>query len=292
MKTILVTGATGYIGAHVCKALHAKGYIVDGVDYNYNQNNIAQYCRYLFKTDIRNIQWRSHNHYDVVIHLAAKTMVSPSVADPLDYYQTNVIGTHNVIQNYSFDHFIYCSTGSAFNPTSSPYSMSKRAGEDLMVYTKQHTICRFYNVSGNNGLNKFDDGLYHLIRRCAAAVYGITDHVPLYGTDYDTEDGTTRRNYTHINDIVDSIIKIVDNGATNDIECLGSVESYSVKQVIDVVKEVSGVDFNVVVHPRRPGDIPISTLPNQSRFFEQKYSLRDQCMSAVEQVAIDLLQKK
>lgn len=282
MKRILVTGATGYIGSHLVKKLADHGYTVTGTDFNLQQNDIKKYV-----TNV--VDWNIHNKtkiiiqdFDAVVHLAALTKVTPSVDMPYDYYKTNIDGTHNVIQSISHDHFIYCSTGGAFRPESSPYAMSKRAGEDMMRYTKNHTICRFYNVCGNDGFKKFDDGHYHLIRKAAAVVNGLYPEIKVYGTDYSTRDGTTIRNYSHITDIVDSLVKIVDHGPTNQVECLGNTTGYTVLEVIDTMKKVSGVDFNVSYDIRRPGDLDISVLPNQSKFFTQSHTLEDQCMSALE----------
>jgi UDP-glucose 4-epimerase len=205
------------------------------------------------------------------------------VLNPCSYYRTNIFGTENVIDTFNTDHFINCSTGSAFDPASSPYALSKRAAEDVVrEKSNNFTNLRFFNVSGNAGFFKFDDECYHLIRKAAATANGLYNHMCIYGDDYDTKDGTCVRNYTHISDIVNSIARSVEHGAMNtDYECLGTVEGYTVKEIIDTMKSVSNTDFPVFVEKRRLGDAPISTMPTKSILFKQEKTLMDQCASAL-----------
>jgi UDP-glucose 4-epimerase len=281
-KKILITGATGYIGSHLTKKLCDYGCIVTGIDYNLNQNDISKYAEKVIYWDIRENKRITKDNYDCVIHLAARTKVSESVLFPYDFYHTNIIGTQNVIDNLEFDNFIYSSTGAAFQPETSPYAMSKRAGEDLVKLLDKFSICRFYNVSGNNGFNKFDDGHYHLIRKAAAVVNGIYDKIQIFGTDYPTRDGTTIRNYTHVDDITESVKNLVLNGPTNNIECLGNTKGYTVLEVIKMMEKVSKKSINLEMSSRRPGDSIESLLPNQSKYFKELHTLEDQCSSALE----------
>jgi len=278
---ILVTGATGYVGSHLVKSLADYGHTVTGTDFNLEQNNILPYCNKVVDWDIRRPTKIIIDEYDTVIHLAALTMVSLSVQNPYPYYQTNIFGTQNVLDSIKHGHFIYCSTGAAFQPETSPYAMSKRSGEDLLLNHKNHTVCRFYNVSGTNGFKKFDDSYYHIIRRAAAVASGMYPSLTINGNDYDTRDGTTIRNYTHVQDIIDALVKIVEHGATNQIECLGTTTGSTVLEVVDTMRQVSGVNIETVVGPRRPGDSIISVLPNQSNFFTENHSLVDQCVSTL-----------
>lgn len=280
MKKILVTGAPGYVGAHLIKKLAESGHTIDGLDNNWNQNNIDKYLRNKIIHDIKIPINNFDKNYDVIFHLAAKTKVSDSVKDPELFYNTNIIGTANVLKNIEHNHFIHASTGAAFIPESSPYALSKRASEDLVKCLKSFTICRFYNISGNDGFNKFDDGYYHLIRVAAAAANKVVDKVTIHGIDYDTPDGTTIRNYTHIKDIIDSLLKILESGPSNAIECLGNKTGYSVLEVLNTMKKVTGIDFKIAIGDRRLGDSVKSMITRQSDFFQQNYTLEEICLSA------------
>ena len=278
---LFVTGATGYIGAHFVKVAAEAGHTIIATDYNTKQNDIAKYCEEVLPWDIRSRGYVK-SIYDKVVHIAASTKVPNSVKDPYNYYMTNVIGTKNVIDAAPCDHFVYCSTGSAFEPQSNPYAGSKHAGELVAKQFKPKcSIVRFYNVSGNYGMSKYDDEYSHLIRRAAAVVNGKFDKLYIHGTDYDTRDGTCVRNYTHVKDIVDSLLRITENEPTNEIDCLGSPDGHSVREVIDAMANVSRVNFEVVEGPRRPGDVAISTVPTESRYFKQNKSLEDMCVDAI-----------
>lgn len=285
---ILVTGATGYIGAHVCDALYHSGHNVIGTDYNINQNDISSVVDDFLEWDIREPLRKSWLKIDKVVHIAAMTKVPNSVKDPYNYYLTNVIGTKNVIDLVDSKHMVYCSTGSAFDPSANPYAATKYGGE---LITKQfcdkYSLVRFYNVSGNNGMLKYDDDVSHLIRKAARVVNAVKNRensasMNLYGNDFETRDGTCVRNYTHVKDIVDGVVRITENQATNQVECLGSPKGVSVLEVIDTMKRVSGIDFKVNISSRRDGDIATSTVPIESQFFEETKTLEDMCRDALE----------
>lgn len=288
---VLVTGATGYIGAHVVKALYDRGHEIIATDFNNDQNDIKKYCEHYYDWDIREKRPDTYPQVSVndvgvekVVHIAAVTKVGPSVKTPWNYFSTNTVGTKNVMDAYPNKHFIYCSTGSAFQPESNPYAASKWAGELITKeLCKKYSLVRFYNVSGNDGMYKFDDDVTHLVRKAAKVANRNNNHpfMPIFGVDYNTRDGTCIRNYTHVSDIVDSLIRIVESDPTNSIECLGSPKGTSVKEIIEIMKKVSGIDFKVVIEPPRDGDIEISTVPYASKFFKENKTLENICEDAL-----------
>ena len=230
---LLVTGATGYIGSHYVKTAAKYGHEVIGIDFNFNQNDIAKYCSSIINWDFRKPS-NSKMSFDKVVHIGAVGKVPYSIKNPWLYYETNIVGTKNVIDFAGCDHFIYCSTGSAFDPAASPYAATKYGGELVSKQFKEKvSIVRFYNVSGNDGFIKFDDEYSHLIRKAAAVVNGKFNQMLIHGIDYDTRDGTCIRNYTHVSDIVQSLHRIVENDPTAVIDCLGSIEGYTVREVIN-----------------------------------------------------------
>ena len=116
----------------------------------------------------------------------------------------------------------------------------------------------------------------------AAVANGLYPEIGIYGTDYDTRDGTTIRNYTHVKDIVDSLYKMIEHGPTNNIECLGSTTGSSVLEVVSAMENVIDKPINKVYCDKRPGEVVVSVLPEVSKFFTETKSLEDICKSALE----------
>jgi UDP-glucose 4-epimerase len=211
--------------------------------------------------------------YNTVIHLAALVQVGDSVLRPIDYYTTNVLGTLNVLKNIKTNHFIFASTGLA-EYMQSPYAISKKAAEEIVVEycTKNninYTIFRFYNVIGCNTHLKptNPDGLFY------ALINAIdTKQFNIYGNDYNTPDGTCIRDYVHVNEICDAIIKAI-NLPANRTEALGHGKGNSVLTIVNKFKEVNNVNFNVNFVGRRSGDIEVSVLKETSSYLTSNYSL-------------------
>ena len=278
---IAVTGATGYIGSHFVKVAAEHGHKIIATDFNLNQNDIEKYCEQVLPWDITARRYKDID-VDKTVHIAAKTKVPNSVRDPWIYFQTNCNGTKNVIDAFPCDHFVYCSTGSAFNPGASPYALTKYGGELITKqFCENHSIARFYNVSGNDGYKKYDDEYTHLVRRAAAVANGKFDELYIHGTDYDTRDGTCIRNYTHVVDIVESLMRIVENKPTGEIDCLGVPEGTTVREVINTMCNVSRKNLKIIEGPRREGDIPVSTVPTKSIHFQQTKTLEQICEDAL-----------
>jgi UDP-glucose 4-epimerase len=270
MSKILITGNSGYIGSHLSQLLIKNTNLeLHGLDKC--QSKIELHSHFLQDISINSV-WNIDEEYDCVIHLAAEVSVSTSVIDPTLYYLTNIFGTLNVLNKIKTKRLVIASTGAA-EPMINPYGISKRAMEDIVI---QHcrksntpfTIFRFYNVIGSDGINPSNpDGLFaSLISAARSGKFTI------FGNDYNTKDGTCVRDYTHVNEICNSVIKGVTH-STNQIENLGHGVGTTVKEIVELFKRVNNCNFDVVVGARRYGDIETSVLSNPSVFMEKLYDI-------------------
>lgn len=271
MKKILITGNSGYIGSHLTKILRRNENVeIHGLDkklFNFWVHN-------QFYHDISLPEWNIEEEYDCVIHLAAQVSVSESSLDPTKYYMNNLLGTINVLNGIKTKRYVIASTGAA-KEMMSPYGISKRCMEQVVEqHCKEknipYTIFRFYNVIGTDGIQPSNpDGLmYNLIKAKE------TKEFNLYGNDYNTKDGTCIRDYVHVNEVCHSLVLAVDE-SSNSIENLGHGIGHSVKEMIDIFKEVNNCDFKVNICPRRIGDIEQSVLDNPSKFMQKLYSVEE-----------------
>lgn len=276
MKSVLITGCSGYIGSHLCKLLE-KDYDVYGLDIAKPQHHVKQF----FQIDIT--QPFAEKQFDAVVHLAALVNVSESEIIPTTYYNTNVNGTLNVLNNIRTENFIFASTGAA-ELCNSAYGISKRAVEDIIKEyhacnrLKSYTIFRFYNVIGSSGYAPTNpDGLMYKLMQT-----NRTREFTIFGNDYDTIDGTCVRDYVHVDEICEAIRLAIMTPA-NKIECLGHGVGYTVKQMFDKFLEVNKEmlylnDDTEIVHnfgPRRKGDVPRSVLSEMSPYMKSIYSIED-----------------
>ncbi len=275
---ILVTGATGYIGSHVCRVLKDRGHYVTGWDRNIHgeHNDIRSWCDEFYNFDVTN---RVSGEFDTVVHLAGRSVVPQSLLEPTEYYRVNIIGTANIIERVKTPHIIFASTSSAWE-MASPYARSKVAAEDVIREKADgYTIFRFFNVSGTDGVNKQLGAPSHLIRVAAMVAAGKLDHINVYGTDYSTRDGTAIRDYVHVVDLATAIVTAAENGPANTpYECLGSKQGYTVLEVLDAMRSVTGHAIPTVAAPRRLGDAEICVVDELSTLITLTRSLEDMCL--------------
>jgi UDP-glucose 4-epimerase len=277
MKYILVTGSSGYIGQHLVKLLQKNGYTVFGVDNkprlnsyllpkNFMQHDVTGYWPSWLTT-----MYDWPDEFDAVIHLAALVRVNESVEQPDDYYNTNLNGTRNVLKDFSYKNFIFASTGAAENPIS-PYALSKRCAEDVvkdacMKYAKPFTTFRFYNVIGSDGTPPTNpDGLFsNLIQAQKTGTFN------LFGSDYNTKDGSCVRDYVHVMEICHAIMKAIEK-PSNQLENLGHGVGRTVLEMISKYQEVNNCKFEIKYCQRRAGDLECSVLGDVSPYMETLYT--------------------
>jgi UDP-glucose 4-epimerase len=287
MTKIFVTGGAGYIGSHVVKLLGEKNYDVMVYDNLSTGNQDSVLYGKLVKGDILDFERiktaMADFQPDAIMHFAAKIVVPESVAEPLKYYENNVYGAINVIKamkECEADKFIFSSTAAVYGepkemplsedmPLSpvNPYGRSKAMVESILGdFSKardfRYVSLRYFNVAGADPEGRIGEtkkDATHLITMCVRTACGKRDKMYIYGTDYPTPDGTCIRDYIHVMDLADAHVLALEyllEGGRGDVFNCGYGRGYSVRQVVDATKKVTGVDFPVEYAPRRPGDPP------------------------------------
>ena len=286
---ILVTGGAGYIGSHVVKALGEKGYDVLTYDNLSSGNRWAVLHGDLIVADLadKNALKKAIHDYkpDAVMHFAAHIIVPESVREPLKYYQNNTVNTLNlldVMRDEGVKRVIFSSTAAVYGlpeemPVSenalllpiNPYGTSKMMTERILkdlssAYDDfRYVSLRYFNVAGADAQGRIGQAYKkstHLITRALKTAKGEFEKLQIFGTDYPTPDGTGIRDYIHVDDIADahlSALEYLIQGGESDVFNCGYGHGYSVKEVVETAKRVTGVDFPVEDTGRREGDTPI-----------------------------------
>jgi UDP-glucose 4-epimerase len=284
-KQILVTGGAGYIGSHTVKQLGEAGY--DVVVYDNLSTGIVDALTYgkLILGDLSDKQYLaqvfSQHEFAAVVHFAASISVPDSVVDPLSYYSNNTANTLNLLQccqTFGVKKFIFSSTAAVYGqPEASkitedtipeplnPYGMSKLMSERLIrdyaaASDFKYVILRYFNVAGaeiGGRLGQSGKKASHLIKVACDAALGRRPTVQIFGTDFDTPDGTGIRDYIHVDDLARAHIDALaylEAGESSQILNCGYGQGYSVREVIKKVKQLSGNDFPIIEIERRAGD--------------------------------------
>lgn len=287
MTNILVTGGAGYIGSHTVQQLMDAGHnvvVLDDLSTGYKNFVLPQHFVQGSTVD-QELVFNTLKQYDIeaVMHFSAYAYVGESVENPKKYYQNNVNGTLQLLaamEKANVKHFVFSSTCATYgepdevpitencsqNPVN-PYGRTKLMVEHMLkdfcaAYGLNFVALRYFNAAGahpNAHIGEAHDPETHLIPLVLQTALKQRQHITIFGNDYDTPDGTCIRDYIHINDLADAHIKALyylQNGGKSDAFNLGTEHGYSVQEVIDVCKQVTGLDINVVIGERRPGDPP------------------------------------
>lgn len=283
---ILVTGGAGYIGSHMVLNLADAGETVVVLDNLVTGFDWAIDSRAIFvRGDAGDIALVSRliEEYEIseIVHFAGSIVVPESVVDPLKYYANNTATSRNLIDaavRSGIRHFIFSSTAAVYGMTGlepvvetsplnpmSPYGRSKLMTEWMLAdvaaaHPMTFGVLRYFNVAGGDpGMRTGQSTPHasHLIKVACQTALGQRDHIDIYGTDFDTPDGTGVRDYIHVTDLIAAhalLLKHLRAGMESSTINCAYGQGYSVRQVIEAVREISGVPFRVNEAPRRAGD--------------------------------------
>ena len=283
---ILVTGGAGYIGSHATYLLIERGFDVVVVDNLSTGHREAVHEKAKFYAgDIGDYKFISNvlkeENIDGVIHFAAFSLVGESMENPYKYYENNVAKTNNLLKamvDFDVKNIVFSSTAATYgepktipilesdetNPTN-VYGETKLSMEKMIkwynkAYGLKYVCLRYFNVAGAHSSGEIGEAHNpetHLIPIILQVASGRRDKISVYGDDYDTKDGTCIRDYVHVIDLVDAHIKAIEylfNGSESDVFNLGSGEGFTVYEMIEAARKVTGDEIPLVVAVRRAGD--------------------------------------
>ncbi len=286
-KKILVTGGAGYIGSHTLRQLGEAGEKTVTLDNLSTGFKDAVLFGDFVQGDTGDSelvgQLLQEHNVDTVIHFAAHTIVPESVTNPLKYYWNNTCSTRNLLeqcQKHGVKNFIFSSTAAVYGlpesgtasedtPTApiNPYGTSKLMTEwmlrDLSVASDLNYVAlRYFNVAGSDPecrIGQATPKATLLIKVAAEVAVGKRPSISIFGTDYETHDGTGVRDFIHVEDLANAHLKALDylrNGGKSTVMNVGYGHGYSVREVLDMVEKVSGKKLDIKEEPRRAGDPP------------------------------------
>ncbi|MCM3441784.1 UDP-glucose 4-epimerase GalE [Metabacillus halosaccharovorans] len=283
---VLVCGGAGYIGSHAVSELLDRNEEVVVVD-NLQKGHLPAVLEgaKFYNGDLRDEAFLKNvfqeNDIEAVIHFAADSLVGESVEKPLQYYENNVYGTMcllKVIQEFGVKKIVFSSTAATYgeaenipivetDPTvpTNPYGETKLAVEKMLKWSEQayglkYVVLRYFNVAGahmKGKLGEDHDPETHLIPIILQVALGDREKIMIFGDDYNTEDGTCIRDYIHVTDLADAHILAIEKLRKDNTSAtynLGNGNGFSVKEVIETARKVTGHPIPAEVAPRRAGD--------------------------------------
>lgn len=286
-KNVLVTGGAGYIGSHVARQLAEQDYnvvILDNLSTGFRELVLSGTLVVGDTGDADTVSrvLKEHN-IESILHFAANTVVPESVSDPLKYYRNNTANTRTLLQcavEAGVKHLIFSSTAAVYGDTPggiasldtptnpvNPYGRSKLMSEWMLQDTAaasdlRYTALRYFNVAGNDPKGRIGHSLPKatlLVKVACQHAAGLRPDISIFGTDYPTHDGTGIRDYIHVEDLASAHLKALsrlENGGESTTLNCGYGHGYSVREVLETVREVSGQPMTILEKPRRAGDPP------------------------------------
>jgi UDP-glucose 4-epimerase len=284
--TVLVTGGAGYIGSHMALRLGDAGeqtVVLDNLTTGFDW--AVDHRATLVQGDASDVEFVgkliAQHKITEIIHFAGSIVVPESVTDPLKYYRNNTTTSRNLLEaavKGGVERFIFSSTAAVYGMTGlapveettplspmSPYGRSKLMTEWMLAdvaaaHPIKYGVLRYFNVAGADPKKRSGQSTpfaTHLIKVASQTALGQRQKMDIFGTDYPTPDGTCIRDYIHVTDLIEAHKLLLDHlragGESTTLNCAYG-QGYSVRQVVDAVKSISGVDFRVDEGPRRAGD--------------------------------------
>lgn len=297
MTNILITGGAGYIGSHAVYAALEAGFnvtVIDNLSTGRRENMPLKDIVFL-EADLAD-QDRigailSETRPQTVIHFAGSVVVPESVSNPIKYYKNNVAASLSLIHacvRADVSSFLFSSSAAVYDASAdarvtedspcrplNPYGWSKFMVEQILADTgaahgMPYAALRYFNVAGADPKGRTGqcaEEATHLIRVCCQAALGLRGGVSIFGTDFNTPDGTGVRDYIHVTDLVEAHFALIANLEKTGKSCIlncGNGRGYSVRDVIAAVQKTAGHSFSVTEAARRPGDPP-SLIADPSR---------------------------
>jgi len=294
---VLVTGGSGYIGSHAVLALRDAGWAVAVID------NLSTGTRYLVPDDVpfyegnvadRDLVDRifAEQGIGAILHFAGSIVVPESVEQPLEYYRNNTLSSHALLSaavDAGVKHFVFSSTAAVYGAPEkvpveedapklpiNPYGASKLMTERMLedsssAYPLNYAALRYFNVSGadpQGRTGQIGKGSTHLIKVAVETAVGKRDHVDVFGTDYDTPDGSCVRDYIHVSDLADAHVKalerLTEQPNENLVLNLGYGRGLSVLEVLDALDRLLPQPIHRELKGRRAGDPPMLISSNEA----------------------------